>query len=78
MFIMQMPPLLSHGLMMTDWLFLRLFNIDFSCNIRLLQVFLCEVVTEMRSCSVSIKKLVKVGLSEGGGVKLDLPLKGGG
>ena len=32
----------------------------------------------MRSCSVSIKKLVKVGLSEGGGVKLDLPLKGGG
>ena len=77
MFIMQMPPPLSHGLMTIDWLFLRLFNADFSCNVRLLLIFLCGVVTETRSCSVRVKKLVKVGLSEGGGVQLDFLLKGG-
>ena len=77
MFIMQMPPPLSHGLMTIDWLFLRLFNADFSCNVRLLWVFLCEVVTEMMSSSVHVKKLVKVGWSEGGGVQLDFLLKGG-
>ena len=31
----------------------------------------------MRSCSVRVKKLVKVRLSEGGGVQLDFFLKGG-
>ena len=36
------------------------------------------MVTEMRSCSVCVKKLVKMGLSEGGGVQLDFFLKGGG
>ena len=30
----------------------------------------------MRSCSVRVKKLVKVGLSEGGSVQLGLFLKG--
>ena len=29
---------------------------------------------EMRSCSVRVKKLIKVGLSEGGGVQLDFLL----
>ena len=33
---------------------------------------------EMRSCSVRVNKLIKVGLSEGGSVQLDFPLKGGG
>ena len=75
MFIMQMPPPLSHGLMTIDWFFLRLFNADFSCNVRLLQVFLPWVVTEMRSCSVRVRKLVKVGLSEGGSVQLGSFLK---
>ena len=42
MFIMQIPPPLSHGLMTMDWLFLRLFNDVFSCKVRLLQVFLHE------------------------------------
>ena len=74
---MQMPPPSSHGLMTMDCLILRLFNADFSCNVRLLQVFLPGVVTEMRSCSVRVKKLVKVRLSEGGGVQLDFFLKGG-
>ena len=63
MFTMQMPPPLSHGLMTMDWLFLRLFNFAFSCNVRLLWVFLREVLTEMSSCSVRVKKLIKVGLS---------------
>ena len=36
------------------------------------------VLTEMRSCSVRVKKLIKVGLSEGGGVQLDFFLKRGG
>ena len=63
MFAMQMPPPLSHGLMTMDWLFLRLFNFAFSCNVRLLWVFLREVLTEMSSCSVRVKKLIKVGLS---------------
>ena len=65
MFTMQMPPPLSHDLMTMDWLFLRLFNFAFSCNVRLLQVFLRGVLTEMSSCSVRVKKLIKVGLSEG-------------
>ena len=34
------------------------------------------MVREMRSCSVRVKKLVKVGLSEGGSVQLGLFLKG--
>ena len=76
-FIMQMSPSLSHGLMTMDWLFLRLFNAYFSCNIRLLQVFLRTVLTEMRPCSVLVKKLVKVGLSEGGSAELDFLLKWG-
>ena len=63
--------------MTMDWLFLRFFNADFSCNVRLLEVFLPGVVTEMRSGSVRAKRLVKVGLSEGGGVQLDFFLKGG-
>ena len=80
MFIMQMPQPLSHDLMTMDWLFLRLFNADFFCNVRLLQVFLREVLVEMKSCSVRVKKLIKVGLSEGADVQQDLPLKqaGGG
>ena len=36
MFMMQMPPPLSYGLIMTDWLFLRSFNALFSFNVRLL------------------------------------------
>ena len=76
MFIMQMPPPLSHGLMTTDWFFLRLFNADFSCNVRLLQVFLPGVVTEMTCCLVRVKKLFEVGLSEGGGVQMNFFLKG--
>ena len=36
MFIMQMPPSLSHGMMTMDWLFLTLINAGFSCNARLL------------------------------------------
>ena len=31
----------------------------------------------MRSCSVRVKKLLKVGFSEGAGVQLDFFLKGG-
>ena len=39
----NVPPL-SHGLMAMDWLFLRLFNADFSCNVRLLLGFsTCDV-----------------------------------
>ena len=30
---------------------------------------------EMKFCSVRVKKLIKVGLSEGGGVQRDFPLK---
>ena len=77
MFIMQMSQPLSHDLMTADWLFLRLFNADFFCNVRLLQVFLREVLVEMKFCSVHVKKLIKVGLSEGGGVQRDFPLKEG-
>ena len=33
---------------------------------------------EMRSFSMRVKKLIKVGLSEGGAVQLDFPLGGGG
>ena len=33
---------------------------------------------ELRSCSVRMKNLIKVRLSEGGGVQLDFPLKRGG
>ena len=51
MFIMQMPQPLSHDLMTMDWLFLRLFNADFFCNVRLLQVFLREALVEMKSCA---------------------------
>ena len=36
MFIMQTLSILSHGLVTTDWLFLRLFNVAFSSNARLL------------------------------------------
>ena len=78
MFIMQMPPLLPYSLMTMDWLFLRLFNADFFCNVRLLWIFLRGVLMEMRSCSVRVKKLIRVGFSEGGGVQLVFPLKGGG
>ena len=33
---------------------------------------------EMSSCSVRVKKLTKVGLSDGGDAQLDFLLKGGG
>ena len=33
---------------------------------------------EVSSCSIHMKKLTKVGLSEGGGSQLDFLLKGGG
>lgn len=46
MFIMQMSPLLSHGLMTMDWLFLRLFNAAIYCNVRLLWAFLTWGVDE--------------------------------
>ena len=36
MFIMQVTPPLSHGLMTIDWLLLRLLSSDFSCNVGLL------------------------------------------
>ena len=72
----NVPPL-SHGLMAMDWLFLRLFNADFSCNVRLLLGFLRVVLTEMSSCSMDMKKLIKVGRSEEGGVQLDFLLKRG-
>ena len=36
MLMMQMPPPLSHGLMMMDWLFFRSFNAVFFFNVRLL------------------------------------------
>ena len=39
MFMIKMPPPLSHGLIKIDWLFLRLFNAVISFNARLLQVF---------------------------------------
>ena len=37
---------------------------------------LISLVTEMRSCLERVKKLVKVGLSEGGSGQLDFFLKG--
>ena len=36
MFMMEIPPPLSHGLIKMDSLFLRLFNVVFSFNVRLL------------------------------------------
>ena len=33
---------------------------------------------EMKSCSMRVKKLIKVGLSQVGGDQLDFPLKGRG
>ena len=35
-FIMRMPQPLSLRLMTMNWIFLRLFNIAFSCNVKLL------------------------------------------
>ena len=35
-FIMRMAQPLSRGLMTMNWIFLRLFNIAFSCNVKLL------------------------------------------
>ena len=35
-FIMRMPQTLSRGLMTMNWIFLRLLNIAFSCNVKLL------------------------------------------
>ena len=46
-------------------------------TVRLLSVFLRGMLMEMRSCSVRVKKLIKVGLSEGGDVRLDFTLKSG-
>ena len=71
MFIMQMPPTLSHDLMTIDWLFLRLLNALFSCNVRLLQFFRHGVLMEVRSCSMSVKNSTKMELSEGGGIQSD-------
>ena len=36
MFMMQIDPPLSHGLIITDWLFLRLLNVVSSFKVRLL------------------------------------------
>ena len=77
-FIMQMAPPLSHGFMTMDQLFLRLLNADFCCNARLLQISLPGVVTEMTSCIVRVKELVKVEISEGVVVQQDLFLTRGG
>ena len=74
---MQMPPPLSHGLMTMNWLFLKLLSADFSFDVRLLLVFVRGMLVEMRSCSMRVKKLIKVGLSEGGDVQLDFPLNRG-
>ena len=35
-FMMQIDPPLSHGLIIMDWLFLKLFNAVFSFNVRLM------------------------------------------
>ena len=55
---MQMPPPLSHGLMTMDWLFLKLLNAVFSCNVRLLYIFLRGVLMEMESCSLHVEKWI--------------------
>ena len=36
------------------------------------------MLVEMRSCSMDVKELIKVGLSVGGGVQLDFLLNQGG
>ena len=77
-FMMQIPPHLSHGLITMDRFFLRSFNAVFSFNVRPLQIFQHGVLMEPNSCSKRVKKLIKVWLSEGGGIQFDLILKGGG
>ena len=57
---------------------MRLLNADFCCNARLLQISLPGVVTEMTSCIVRVKELVKVEISEGVVVQQDLFLTRGG
>ena len=65
LFMMEIDPPLSHGLIIMDWLFLRSFNAVFSFKVRLLQVFRRGVLMEPNSSSTSVKKLIKVWLSEG-------------
>ena len=68
---------LSHGLMTMDWLFLRLFNADFSCNVRLLLGFPTCGVDGDEVLLNGYDKLIKVGWSEGRGVQVDFLLKRG-
>ena len=70
-----MPPPLSHGLMTMDWLFLRLFDVVFSCNFWLLYVFRHVLLMKVSTCSMHVKKSTKMGLSEEGGMQLDFFLK---
>ena len=62
MFIMQMSPPLSHGLIIMDRLFLRFFNAVFFINVNLLYVFWPVVLMEPNTCSTRVKKLIKVWL----------------
>ena len=45
--------------------------------ISLVMLGYCRLSYAVRSCSVRVKKFVKVGLSEGGGIPLELLLNGG-
>ena len=72
----EMPPPLSHGLMIMDWLFLRLSNAIFLFNVRSVEAFQHGVLMEVSSCPMHVKRSSKVGLSEGEGIQFDLLLKG--
>ena len=67
-FIIQMLPLFSLGLIIMDRLF--------SFTVRLLQVFLGGVLMEPNSCSARVNKLIKVWSSEGGGIHFILLRRG--
>ena len=75
-FNMQIPSRLSHVLMAIDWLFLRLFNVDLSCNVSFTIVFPTVGVDGGEVLFSARENLIKLGLSQGGGVQMDFPLKG--
>ena len=62
MFIIQTSLPLSHGFITMDWLFLRSFSASFIFNVRLLSI-------QPNSCSIRVKKLIRVLLSDRGGIK---------
>ena len=68
MFVMQMPPFSSHGWMTMDWLFLKLLNVVFFLNVRLLEAFWHGLLMEVLSFLIHLKKSTKVGLSDGVGI----------